>query len=304
MAWKLFTLIMFGTILALLVAACSSPDMTGPQELTVESDGIALYVRVDGNPSSGNVLIAIHGGPGMASDYMTSLEQLAGSDLAVVPYDQRGTGRSTSPPGDPANYSLRKYVEDLEAVRQAVGVEQIHLLGHSWGGVVALRYATVYPQKVRSIVLMGSGATSLRAARDAQAYKSQRITALQQQGVMPATPTSVRDILPSYFSDPHFEPPDELRNLCCNPAVEQLTWSALGDFDFTADVARLDHRVLFLWGEDDPFGMPMAEASVKVLSAAQVEFVVLDKCGHFWHECPDQFYPRVRAFLGLPEGQE
>ena len=61
-----------------------------------------------------------------------------------------------------------------------MGVEQVYLFGHSWGGVVALRYATAYPQRVRSIVLMGSDAPSLQAARDAQAYRAQRITALQQ----------------------------------------------------------------------------------------------------------------------------
>jgi len=293
-------------LLAALIS-CQKKENPAPSEnesrqLNVQTTDVTLYVQVTGNPAAGNVFIAIHGGPGMSSDYMASLEQLAGDKLAVVTYDQRGTGRSTSPSDDPANYSLPKYVEDLEAVRQAVGVEQVHLFGHSWGGVVAMRYATVYPQKVRSIVLMGSGAPSLQAARDAQAYRAQRITALQQQGIIPATLTSVRDILPSYFSDPHFEPPDELQNLYYNPTVEQLTWSALGDFDFTADVARLDHRVLLLWGEDDPFGMPMAEVTVMALSAAQVDFVVLDKCGHFWHECPDAFYPRVRTFLDLPPG--
>ena len=285
----------------LALSACRSSG-SAARELQAPASEVTLHVRVAGDLRSGNVLIAIHGGPGMSSDYMASLERLAGPDLAVVLYDQRGTGRSTSPPDDPANYSLPKYVEDLEAVRQAVGVEQVHLFGHSWGGVVAMRYATVYPQKVRSIVLMGSGAPSLQAARDAQAYKAQRIAALQQQGIIPARPTSMQDLLPSYFSDPRFEPPDELKNLHYNPTVEQLTWSALGDFDFTADVARLDHRVLLLWGEDDPFGMPMAEATVTALSAAQVEFAVLDKCGHFWHECPDAFYSRVRTFLDLPPG--
>ena len=46
--------------------------------------------------------------------------------------------------------------------------------------------------------------------------------------------------------------------------------------------------------------MPMAEATVATLSAAQVEFVVLDTYGHFWHECPDRFYPRLRAFFDFP----
>lgn len=287
---------------ALALSACGSSGPT-VRELQAQADDVALHVRVAGDPQTDDVLVAIHGGPGMSSDYMVSLEQLTGPGLAVVTYDQRGTGRSDAPSEEASSYTLDKYVADLEAVRATIGAEQIHLFGHSWGGVVAMRYATIHPQRVRSIVLMGSGASSLQAVRDAQAYKAQRITALQQQGIIPATLTSVRDILPSYFSDPLFEPPGELQNPYYNPAVEQLTWSALGDFDFTADVAALDQRVLFLWGADDPFGMPMAEATVTALSGAQVDFVVLDKCGHFWHECPDAFYPRVRAFLGLAEGQ-
>jgi len=269
-------------------------------ELQVQGSGVTLYVRVAGNAGSGNVLIAIHGGPGMSSDYMASLEQqLAGDELAVVTYDQRGTGRSTSPSGDTADYTVLKYVEDLEAVRKAAGAERVHLFGHSWGGVLAMRYATIYPQRVRSIVLMGSGPPSMGAWLNAQSSMAQRVAALQQQGIIPTQPASVQDLLPAYFSDPHFQPPDELANMYYNPDVQTLTWSALGDFDFTADVARLDHRVLFLWGEGDPFGMPTAEATLVALSAAQVEFVVLDKCGHFWQENADVFYLRVRAFLGM-----
>jgi C-terminal peptidase prc len=278
------------------MSACHS-GKPAVREMEAQVHDATLHVRVAGNPDSGNVLIAIHGGPGMSSDYMINLEQLAGPELAVVTYDQRGVGRSTSPPGDASNYSLLKYVEDLESVRQVVGAESVHLLGHSWGGVVALRYVTVHPQRVRSLVLMGSGAPGAEAMRAAQANKAQRVVALQQQGLIPNRPTSVRDILPAYFSDPRFEMPDELQNLYYNGTVEQLTWSAIGDYDFSAEVARLDHLVLVLWGADDPFGRQMAEATVSALSNAAVEFVVLEKCGHFWHECPAQFYSRVRAFL-------
>ena len=55
-----------------------------PQELTVQASEVALYVRVAGNPHSGNVLIAINGGPGLSSHYMLNLEDLAGENFAVV----------------------------------------------------------------------------------------------------------------------------------------------------------------------------------------------------------------------------
>ncbi len=68
----------------------------------------------------------------------------------------------------------------------------------------------------------------------------------------------------------------------------------------TEQVARLDHRVLILWGEADPFGINWAEATKSALSSAEVEFVVISQCGHLgWLECPDAFFGPLRAFLGL-----
>jgi proline iminopeptidase len=268
------------------------------QEWDFDAAGVTLYVRVAGNPRSGDVLVATHGGPGMSSDYMAGLERLAGPDLAVVRYDQRGTGRSSSPPETSDSYSFEHYVADLEAVRERVGAEQVHLFGHSWGGVLAMRYATAHPERVRSIALMGSGAPSIAAALAGQENRVQRIAALQQEGLIPAQVASVVDILPSYFSDPRFEMPDELRHASYNPVVERLTWSALGEYDFTAEAALLEQPVLVLWGEDDPFGVQMAEATVAALSNARVEFVLLEGCGHFWHECPDAFYAHLSEFLG------
>ena len=296
---KVFTMLALLTILLGLTACGEKAMPTKPpsRELRVPADDVTLYVRIAGDPKATNVLIAIHGGPGNSSDYMVSLEQLASTKLAVVTYDQRGTGQSTD---SSKGYAMHNYVADLEAVRQAVGVESVHLLGHSWGGLVALRYAVAHPQRVRSIILMGSGVLTPEAAQAGQANKAERIAALQQQGIIPEPLTSLTDILPAYFSDPNFDMPDELENMHYNPTVEQMTWLALGNYDFAAGVDRLDQPVLVVWGEDDPFGMAYVEATKRALSAATVEIVVLEKCGHYWHECPDEFFSHVRAFLELP----
>jgi proline iminopeptidase len=270
------------------------------REIDVPSGDVTLYVRVVGDPGAGQTLVAVHGGPGMSSRYMRSLEQLASAELAVVTYDQRGAGRSTSPPPDPASYGWSEYVGDLETVRQAVGAGQVHLLGHSWGGVLAMRYATAYPENVRSLILVSSGPPSAEAVRAAQESRMQRIGALQQEGILPRKISGLEDLLPAYFSDPHFVLPDELRDLDYNANVEQLTWAALGEYDFTAQVAALEHPVLMLYGQDDPFGLPMAESTRDALSSADVELVVIEKCGHFWQECPGAFLAHVRAFLELP----
>jgi len=303
-------------VLALLVtivgaSACGAGGVTTTErkaayippvrEQEIEAGDVTLQVRIAGEPEEGEVLIAVHGGPGNSSDYMLSLEQLASDGLAVVTYDQRGTGRSSEPSG---GYGMSSYVADLEAVRQAVGAEAIHLLGHSWGGLVALRYAVAYPQRVRSIVLMGSGVLTPEAAQAGQASRGQRIAELQEQGVIPRTITSLTEILPAYFSDPGFKMPDALKNMEYNPEVEQMTWSALDGYDFARALDRLEQPVLVLWGEDDPFGMAYVDATSRTLVAAELEIVLLKECGHFWHECPDEFLTQVRAFLGPHTGPE
>jgi len=309
MIWKLFTIIVASTILTLLAAACSSPVMTGPQELTVESDGITLHVRVTGDPSSGNVLIVLHGGPGMTLDYMLSLETLAGPDLAVVSYDQRGVGRSSSPAEYPDNYTLAKYAEDLDAVRQAIGVDQVILFGHSWGGILAQRYATLYPEHVASIILMGSGPPTWEKMLQCQDALIQRIMALVQQGIIvenpePGSPEAERGYLPAYFSNPNFWfSTDDLGSAPLiderTTKVNELTWAANAGYDLTADLAGLNLRVLHLWGEDDPVRPVASPEIIAALSNADLETIVFSHCGHFWHECPEQFFTTIRAFLDI-----
>jgi len=277
-----------------------------PRELKVQVDDVALYVRSVGNLESRNVLVAINGGPGQSSHYMVSLEQLAGKDFAVVTYDQRGTGRSTTPSG---GYTLLDHVADIEAIRKAIGAEKVHTMGHSWGGIIAMFYATAHPQRVDSILLVGSGPPSKKMSLPGQARLAQRIRELMQQGIIPKNlPPNISElleaILPAYFSNPSYKIPDELKRTSIRANTNQMTLSAVGDWDFTAEVAKLDHRVLMLWGEDDPFGLPMAEATKSALSAAKVGFVLLKKCGHYWHECLNEFLPHVRAFLKPRPGPE
>jgi pimeloyl-ACP methyl ester carboxylesterase len=280
------------------------------QDRNVQGFDGTLYARVAGNLKSGNVLIAIHGGPGMTHDYMLNLEKLAGPNLAVVTYDQRGVGRSSSPPADPGNYSLEKYAEDLEAVRKTFGIDSIHLFGHSWGGIVALRYATLNPDRVRSIVLMGSGPPTREGTLLCQQAIVQRIIALAQQGIIvenpePGSRAAERGYLPAYFSDPDFW--FSADDLGSEPIIDQrtaqvndLTWAANADYDLTVALSGLNQPVLNLWGGDDPVRSIASPAIVAAMPNADVETVVLNHCGHFWHECPDEFFEQVRYFLELP----
>ena len=280
------------------LSACRSPGEPEIAERAVQAGDVTLHVRIVGNTEADNLLIGIHGGPGNSSDYMASLEELQKDGITVVTYDQRGTGQSSAPS---AGFGLLNYVEDLEAVRKAVGAEKVNLFGHSWGGIVAMRYATVHPDRVRSIILMGSGPPSADALHAAQANLGQRIAELQQRGIidLPLPSTSeelISGMLPAYFSDPEFEMPDELATMSFDQQVSDQTLAALGEWDFRAETSQLQHPALLLWGKDDPFGLAMAEATRSAFSGG-IDFVVLDACGHYWHECPEAFFAQVLSFL-------
>ena len=273
------------------------------KELMVPAEDVTLYVRIAGDLQAENVLLAVHGGPGSSSDYMISLEQLQSEGLTVVTYDQRGTGRSSEPS---EGYSLLKYVEDLEAVRKALGVEKVHILGHSWGGIVAMRYATVYSQKIKTLILMGSGPPSIGPVKLGEKRLAQRIIELQEKGIIPRESPSggvetVQAILPAYFSDPNFEIPKELKNMSFNQNVCDHTFSELGEWDFTEEVNKIELPVLMLCGADDPFGFPMMEATRDMFTSTVVNTVILNNCGHYWHECPQEVFGQIIAFLALPE---
>jgi proline iminopeptidase len=205
-------------VLALLISACSRESVFTVDEREIQAEDVVLQSRFAGDPEAKQILIGVHGGPGGSSDYLIGLDTLRGEGFAVVTYDQRGSGSSGKPSG---GYALLDHVGDIEAVRKSLGVEQISLFGHSWGGVIVLRYATVHPERVRAIVLMGSGPPAASAVVTAQSLLVQRILSLQEQGLIPRQlpadgQSFVHAILPAYFSDPMFHPPQELRAMSFN----------------------------------------------------------------------------------------
>ena len=97
----------------------------------------------------------IHGGPGLTSDYLADDLTTMARNHSLLIYDQRGIGRSTLV-SDSTALAAQRYVEDLEAIRKHLGLEQLTLLGHSWGVVPATLYAMQYPQRVRRMILVGT----------------------------------------------------------------------------------------------------------------------------------------------------
>jgi len=125
------------------------------EEGKINVDGYQIWYRRVGN--GGIPLLTLHGGPGAGHDYLEPLERLA-TDRSVIFYDQLGCGKSDQP-DDRSLWQIERFVAEVNTVRQSLGLEQIHLLGQSWGGWLAIEYMLSRPQGVVSLILASTSAS-------------------------------------------------------------------------------------------------------------------------------------------------
>jgi len=121
--------------------------------------GHRTWYRVVGKSAPGkDPLVALHGGPGSTHHYFSPLERLAADGRAVVLYDQVGCGRSERAGG--SDWSLGLFRDELAELRTQLGLERIHLLGTSWGGMLALEHALSGYGGLTSLVLSSTLASA------------------------------------------------------------------------------------------------------------------------------------------------
>ena len=100
-------------------------------------------------------LLLLHGGPGGTHDYMEPMAELARGGRRVIFYDQLGCGNSPHP-SDPDKWTVQLFLDEVAAVRDALGLDRIHLLGQSWGGMLAFEYMLTRPEGVASLIICDS----------------------------------------------------------------------------------------------------------------------------------------------------
>jgi pimeloyl-ACP methyl ester carboxylesterase len=123
-----------------------------------------VVLRYDDIGAGAPPLLLLHGFTGAAIDFVDVIGPLA-AERRVVAYDQRGHGDSTNT-GDAATYTFEQLTNDLSEFVDALSLAPFDLLGHSMGGIIALKYVLARPDRVRSLVLMDTGASPATRAAD------------------------------------------------------------------------------------------------------------------------------------------
>ena len=282
-----------------------------------------LHVREVGD---GPAIVVLHGGPDFDYDYLLpELDRLAGR-FRLVYYDQRGRGRSADGIR-PDEVTIESEVDDLDRVRRHLGLESVAVLGHSWGGVLALEYATRHPDRLTHLILLNTAPAShrdlqtfrrhlgrVRPAGDAEAMRSLAATDGFRAGDLqveaayyrihyrPAlhAPELLDRLLPRLRAN--YTPERVLTARAIEDRLYEQTWSSPG-YDLLPGLRRLAAPTLVLHGEVDFVPAEVAARVAEAIPAARL--AVVPRCGHFAYlEAPAAVEEHVRAlFAAEPAGR-
>lgn len=156
------------------------PSTEGTVPFTVNGEEFQTWYKVYGQLTDPSLppLIAIHGGPGLVSNYLSPLRDIAEKNplQPVILYDQLGNGKSSHMPDKPSEFfTVKLYVDELENLISKLGIKEYHLLGHSWGGPLGAEFEVERrPPGLKSLIL----SNSLAEMRLASQSMGERIASL------------------------------------------------------------------------------------------------------------------------------
>jgi proline iminopeptidase len=310
--------LMFWCITTLLVGCGATAKPTGarPAEGRVSGDGAALFYRMVG--TGPDVLVMIHGGPGMDMGYMVDDFGPLAERHRLLFYDQRGGGRSELLRDDPALYTMARHVADLEALRLQFGLERLTLVAHSFGPALAAAYAMAHPERVARMVFLGPVPpragdlwTRYAASLDSRLTPDERAELVKLEEAMVRGPDPIEAcraywaiaVKPRVARD---ELASRLKGEFCGSGAEAIrsgmgvagphTLTSLGTWDFRPGLAAVAAPTLIVHGEAEAIPMDLVEEWTSALPNAKL--VKVPDASHFpYVERPDLVWPAIESFL-------
>ena len=288
----------------------------------IDANGVLIYYAELGQ---GSPLMILHGGPGASHDYLLPwLLPLARTNRLIF-IDERGSGRSERI-ADVHQYTNENMVEDAEAVRSALNLGKISLLGHSCGGVLALGYALKYQENLTHLVLVSTFA-STKAMNEVLAHekaqmppeKLARLEKLEEAGLFGKGeiwehgqyPTDYQKLawgdgyFPFMFGahpDANYDP---TKGAPTNWELYREMWGSHGEFIIDGNMKSVEYAkrlpeiktpTLINVGDHDECDPSLSKEMHELIPGSKL--VIFPKCGHMtFVDQPDQFITEVDVFL-------
>lgn len=304
-----------------LSAFAAEPNVYPMYDGFVDANGVLIYYVTLGK---GDPLVIVHGGPGASHDYFLPWLLPLARHNRVVFIDERGSGRSEKLE-DVKQYTVENMVEDVEAVRKALDLGKINLLGHSYGGVLAQAYALKYQSHLSHLVLASTFSSTsamnqvfVRMKEKMPAELRERIDKMEKEGVYGhGKPyeqnryTAEYEIAAwgeGYFPYVYQNHPDASYDPVAGGPSWDLyreMWGSTGEYvidgnlksvEYTERLATIKVPTLITVGDHDECEPSLAEAMHAKIKGSKL--VVLPKSGHMtFVDQPRMYIEAVDNFL-------
>jgi len=286
------------------------PERTGYADVP----GGRIWWRMDGIRhirSARAPLLAIHGGPGGCHDYLLPLTALS-EERTIILYDQLDCGESDKP-GDPANWQVDRFVAEIDAVRTLLELDRCIVLGHSWGGLLAVEYAARGAAGLAGAIFASALVSTPRWVADRIAHRhalpaETQLTLDRHEAAgttdSPEYHAATAAMMKRHFCRTPHEPP-QITSLFrkMNQPLYQAMWGptefactgTLRDYDGSMLLPRIAVPSLFVCGEFDP-STPAANSDFASLTP-DAKFSIIPGASHMpMHENPLAFLTALRWF--------
>ena len=275
----------------------------------VQAEEAKLYYKSIGE---GEPVIIVHGGPGLSHNYLLPHLKNLSKIFQLIFYDQRGSGLSEANV-DSESITVNEFVKDIDLIRTHFGFEKIHIMGHSWGGYLAMKYAITNPNNVRSLLLVSSNGKTEESLKDYDRIRAIRMTSedtkqmseiFASEEFKVAEVNTIENLVRMFFKPVLY---DSLNINYINFGINEYTAKNLfkifgllsnnrKGYDLTEQLKYLSIPTLIIHGNDDPLLPKYALLLHETISGS--ELVMMEKCGHFpFVEQQDKFTIAVTDFL-------
>ncbi len=291
------------SLFALAPLAIAQSPVTG----IVHTPDVDLAYEIYGAPSAATPVIIANGGPGFSHTYLLQNDVFTtrlAHDRQIVLYDQRGVGKSKLlNPAAPQDMNAQ--VADLDAIRVKLGFQKFDLIGHSWGGLLSMGYASAHPEHIEKFMLIDSAAPTWKNTIFLfdQVFPDVNESDKEIDKRLGKTDEAAKEHLANYFGMLFYSQENHDRFLAGitdpgeNNAVNAAVGKAIAKLDLTPNLPKFNFPTLVLCGRFDINVAPLTEWRMyKAIPNAKI--VIFAKSGHLpFYEEPDRFVQVVSDFL-------
>jgi proline iminopeptidase len=299
-------------IILCLLAGCTTPSHESSSDYVQVKQG-KLYYQSFG---SGEPIIVIHGGPGMMdSSYLLPQMLELTKTNQVIFYDQRGSGKSLETKINPELMNLQQFTQDLDDLRKSLNLDKVTLLGHSWGGIIAMNYAAQYPDYVSRLILLSpapadhGGIVSFeKACEEKNKNIAEEISPIFSSSTIEKLDVDeikrlYRKVFVNYVYNSKdaakisldFDKKSAISSIKSMEMLIDTTWMN-PKFNLLPILKQISAPTLIIHGKDDLIASTSIEQIGKTIPNTKI--IYLAKCGHFpFIEQSEETFAAIKGFI-------